>query len=214
MVRRTTHSLKPRKSPHQRRARQTVDAIIEATARILVKRGWAETNTNIVARQAGVSVGSLYQYFPNKESLIVALNRRHAKRVHSLVELELRRCAGKPLEAAVAALVHVIVTVHLENPELDRMLETELSYFDVPLEERKGENILDCASRFFEEHRLRIVPQDMRLVTDVVMTIIESLVNRLFFHYSGNLTIERREKVICSVVLGYLSYRRNVNGQT
>ena len=63
----------PRKLPRQDRSRATVDAILEAAARVLVKEGFERTTTNRVAEAAGVSVGSLYQYFPNKEAILFRL---------------------------------------------------------------------------------------------------------------------------------------------
>ena len=66
------------------RAQATVDAILAAAAQILVKHGYEGTNTNRIAEAAGVSVGSLYQYFPNKESIVVALMERHADEVWSI----------------------------------------------------------------------------------------------------------------------------------
>jgi AcrR family transcriptional regulator len=61
---------KPRKSAAQERSRATVDALVEATARILVKEGFDKASTNRIAAVAGVSIGSLYQYFPSKEALV------------------------------------------------------------------------------------------------------------------------------------------------
>jgi AcrR family transcriptional regulator len=69
-------SLKPRKIPQQSRAEQTVATILEAAARVLETKGMEGMNTNLVAQRAGVGVGSLYQYFPNKDALIVALSKR------------------------------------------------------------------------------------------------------------------------------------------
>ena len=66
----------PRKRPVQARSRQTVESILAAAARILAERGYLATTTNDVAEAAGVSIGSLYQYFPNKDSLLVALEER------------------------------------------------------------------------------------------------------------------------------------------
>src|SRR6185436_592878 len=63
----------PRKRPKQARSQQTVDALLEATARVLGARGFEGATTNEIARVAGVSVGSLYQYFPSKEALVAAL---------------------------------------------------------------------------------------------------------------------------------------------
>src|SRR5215510_10266902 len=67
----------PRKEASQERSRATVDALIEATARILVREGFDSASTNRIAEKAGVSVGSLYQYFPGKEALIAAVIDRH-----------------------------------------------------------------------------------------------------------------------------------------
>jgi len=62
-----------KKVPTQGRSRQTVDALIEATARTIAERGWPATTTNHIAARAGVSVGSLYQYFRNKDALLLGL---------------------------------------------------------------------------------------------------------------------------------------------
>jgi AcrR family transcriptional regulator len=67
-------SLKPRKIPQQSRAEQTVATILEAAARVLESKGLDGLNTNLVAQRAGVSVGTLYQYFPGKDAIIVALS--------------------------------------------------------------------------------------------------------------------------------------------
>src|SRR5262250_1602249 len=68
-----------RKSASQQRSRATVDALLEATARILIKEGYDRASTNRIAHVAGVSIGSLYQYFPSKEALVAALIDRHVE---------------------------------------------------------------------------------------------------------------------------------------
>ncbi|TIT73203.1 MAG: helix-turn-helix transcriptional regulator, partial [Mesorhizobium sp.] len=67
----------PRKNASQERSRATMDALIEATARILVRDGFDKASTNRIAEEAGVSVGSLYQYYPGKEALVAAVIDRH-----------------------------------------------------------------------------------------------------------------------------------------
>lgn len=74
-------SAEPRKQPRQRRSAETVDRILEAAARIFDERGYRATTTNHVAEAAGVSIGSLYQYFPNKDALLVALAEHHIDEV-------------------------------------------------------------------------------------------------------------------------------------
>ena len=70
-----------RKAPRQQRSRATVDVIVEAAARVLGRRGWARFTTNEIAAVAGVSVGSLYQYFPNKLAIAEAIRQRHLDEV-------------------------------------------------------------------------------------------------------------------------------------
>jgi AcrR family transcriptional regulator len=200
--------LKPRKSPSQGRARETVEAILEATARILVKHGYAGTNTNLIAELAGISVGSLYQYFPNKESLIAALNVRHAERIHSRIAARLIELEGKSLREAIPALVREVVAVHLENPELERMLETELSYLDAPLgDDEADRNIIEMSRRFLESHKREIRRRDLGLANIVILKMLESLVHALLFQYPGRASNQQRERAVSEAVLGYLTYR-------
>lgn len=75
-MRDTPRRLKPRRMPTQVRARLTVEAVVEAAARVFRREGWSAT-TNRIAAEAGVSIGSLYEYFPNKEAILVAIAREH-----------------------------------------------------------------------------------------------------------------------------------------
>jgi AcrR family transcriptional regulator len=83
-------STEPRKLPQQERSRIAVEAILEATTRILTEEGYEKANTNRIAERAGVSIGSLYQYFPNKESLMTALMVQHSDEIVELVESKYR----------------------------------------------------------------------------------------------------------------------------
>jgi AcrR family transcriptional regulator len=82
-------SATPRKQPKQERSQATVEAILTATTHILIKEGYDQFNTNRVAELAGVSIGSLYQYFPNKEALLFALAEDHANEMVQLVQCHL-----------------------------------------------------------------------------------------------------------------------------
>lgn len=112
-----------RKKPSQARSRATVDAIIESGARVLGARGWAGFTTNTVAAVAGTSIGSLYQYFPDKLSLVEAIRRRHFDEVLSVLR---KAMAGDlPLSQRVEALVQGMIDAHNVNPELHRVLLDE-----------------------------------------------------------------------------------------
>lgn len=90
--------LSPRKHPVQARSRRTVDDILEGAARVFRREGWQAT-TNRIAEVAGVGVGSLYEYFPNKESLLLALAERHVE----LAEREVTRAIDAPSSPALLA---------------------------------------------------------------------------------------------------------------
>jgi len=115
-----------RRTPTQQRSRDTVEYIIEAATRVLAKFGWAKFTTNEVARLAGVSVGSLYQYFPSKLALAEAIRQRHLDVVLSALPDPDSRDSAISLETRVANLIDGVITAHSNNQMLHRVLLTEV----------------------------------------------------------------------------------------
>ncbi|MCZ7684020.1 MAG: TetR/AcrR family transcriptional regulator [Sandaracinaceae bacterium] len=108
----------------------TVDAILEATARVLVARGYAGLTTNHVAERAGVSVGTLYEYFPGKEALVAGVIDRHVAHANVVLaertaELAVRAFSMEPIEVA-RALATIMVELHEDDPRLHRVLTEEV----------------------------------------------------------------------------------------
>jgi AcrR family transcriptional regulator len=117
----------PRKHPRQARSRALVEAILDAAARILAQHGREALTTNVVAMKAGVSIGSLYQYFPNRESVIAAVAGRHGHMVyHHVADLDLTQT--QTLEAAVESIVGGLFAAHRIEPALHAALHGELSH--------------------------------------------------------------------------------------
>ncbi|WP_250454942.1 TetR/AcrR family transcriptional regulator [Caballeronia sp. ATUFL_M2_KS44] len=114
--------LRPRKTPTQPRSAETVAAIVEAAAQILETEGIAGFNTNAVAERAGVSIGSLYQYFPGKDALTVALMHRESQRFHDDAAVALTLESG---EEALDYLIGASVRQQLQRPMLARLLDVE-----------------------------------------------------------------------------------------
>ncbi|GLQ94410.1 TetR/AcrR family transcriptional regulator [Dyella acidisoli] len=117
----------PRKRPRQARSTVTVDAILQAAAYILEKHGWEGFTTNRVAERAGVNIASLYQYFPNKESIVVELQRRHIEKARpgdpdTLIALQ----AKGDLHAVLTTLARASVEEHQAAPALHRVFAEEL----------------------------------------------------------------------------------------
>lgn len=116
----------PRKLPHQERSRATVDALLAAAARVLVKEGYDRASTNRIAETAGVSVGSLYQYFPSKEALVAALVERHFAAMFEPFVEALGRLEGGRLDVVAPALIRTMVRAHAIEPRLHRALAEQV----------------------------------------------------------------------------------------
>jgi AcrR family transcriptional regulator len=107
--------LEPRKSPVQARSAASVDAILEATIQVLLNVGKERLTTTRVAFRAGVSVGTLYQYFPNKSALLQAVLKRHLTAVTEAVELACKEQKGRTLQQMVTALVTAFLDAKLRD---------------------------------------------------------------------------------------------------
>ncbi|MDM0089195.1 MULTISPECIES: TetR/AcrR family transcriptional regulator [unclassified Variovorax] len=196
-------SLKPRKIPTQSRAEQTVAALLEAAARVLEAKGLEGLNTNKVAELAGVSVGSLYQYFPGKDALVVALLQRERAAFLAAAQGALAEPTGRQgLERLVAASVHQ----QLYRPALVRLLDFEERR---PAIARELAPFITSIGALIAAllHRADVPPQpDIETATDDVIAIVRALVNAA----GEREDLDRRalEGRICQAVFGYLGLPR------
>jgi AcrR family transcriptional regulator len=118
--------LAPRKRPRQARSRATVDAILEACARILSEAGAAALTTNAIARRAGVSIGSLYEFFPNRDAVLAELARRRLSALGAEVQAGLESALSERDSArATELLVRRIVAAVGADRHLFRALLRE-----------------------------------------------------------------------------------------
>ncbi len=115
---RAKRKLPARRAPIQQRSVATVEAILEATTQILAREGVGALSTNAIAARAGISVGSLYQYFADKEAVLTALLERHAERVQSRMLAALQEAAGRPLLDALETLVLALIDAERIDPRL------------------------------------------------------------------------------------------------
>lgn len=113
----------PRKTPLQARSRDTYDAVLEATARILETKGLEAANTNAIAERAGLSVGSLYQYFPGKTAIFAELIRRNDAATAEGLAALVAATAGQDLASRLRALVQAAVAQQFARPRLARILD-------------------------------------------------------------------------------------------
>lgn len=108
----------PRKTPVQVRSTVTVEAISEATIQVLLTHGTERLTTTRVAERAGVSVGTLYQYYPNKQSLLFAVLENHLNNVAARVEGACKSACRKPLAEMIKEMVEAFVDAKMERADI------------------------------------------------------------------------------------------------
>jgi AcrR family transcriptional regulator len=195
----------PRKEASQERSRATVDALLSATARILVKEGYDRASTNKVAEAAGVSIGSLYQYFPSKEALVSAVIERHMAEMMELVRTSLVRVAAMPLAAAARELVRVMIDAHRIEPKLHRVLVEQIPRVG-NLERIESIDVEATAlvRAYLEAHRSEIDVVDLDLAAFVAVTSVEALTHAAVLRRPALLDDERFRDEVAALVVRYL----------
>lgn len=133
----------PRKRPRQARSVATFEAILEAAARILESLGFAGFNTNAVAELAGVSIGSLYQYFPSKDALIVELIRRERAQLSNHIVEVIQQSDASDLKENLKLIIQAAVQHQLSRPQLARTLEFASELIGKDIEESELQHELE-----------------------------------------------------------------------
>jgi AcrR family transcriptional regulator len=197
-----------RRRPIQRRSQETVDAIVEASARVLARHGYAAATTNRIAARAGVSIGSLYEYFPNKQSVLTALLERHTSEggAEVLGALEAAIDRGAPLAELVRELVAALLRQHRRSPELHRVLFEEMPH-------PPGADA--CVLRLEDAlaHRLRGALEadpacgagDPDLAAHLVVQTAEALAHRFVLHGIHGMPEARFAEEVAELLMRYLA---------
>lgn len=115
-------TLTPRKTPVQARSAITVETLHAAAIQVLIRKGLNRCTTTSIAERAGTSVGSLYQYYPNRDALLAAVLERHLESVARAVERACRENRGKPVSLMASAFVTAFLSAKLRNPAESKAL--------------------------------------------------------------------------------------------
>jgi AcrR family transcriptional regulator len=124
-----------RREPQQRRAWHTVDVVLRAVSRVIKRDGLDAVTTNRIADAAGVSIGSLYQYFPDKHAIFTALHKRHIEEVRRVINGTVAEYSGS-LREFTRVLVEGLADLHIADPELHELISAEVS--DSPIGFRRA----------------------------------------------------------------------------
>jgi len=199
----------PRKIASQERSRATVDALVEATARILIKEGYDRASTNKIAAVAGVSIGSLYQYFPSKEALVAAVVERHSQQLSQVARDAFLKAAGGPIAVGVQEFVRAAIEGHRVDPRLHRVLSEEVPRTGrLENVEAVVRNAGIMLRSYLEAHRSEIDIADLDLGAFILVTTVEALTHAAVLYRPEILADEKAGQFVDEVTGLVLQYLR------
>jgi AcrR family transcriptional regulator len=198
--------LSPRKAPRQSRSQATVTAILDATARILVEHGFAAASTNAVAERAGVSVGSLYQYFPNKEALIAALHARHGEQMMAVIQRALTKAMDATLDDALSGLIEATVEAHRVDADLHRVLEEQHQDLDDDTMHQEYLDVMeDRIVALLARHRGQITAPDLKLAAFMLLNAAHGLIHAVVLRRPKGVSLRHATQEIVRMMRAYLT---------
>jgi AcrR family transcriptional regulator len=195
----------PRRQPKQRRARLTVDAVLEAAVKVLKREGFNALTTNRIAEVAGVSIGSVYQYFPDKGAIFAALHRRHIEEIDRMIEVQLLRYAASSLDDLIRAMIEGMVEAHTGDPELYELLMSEVPH--------RADETKDFAVRHHSAFRLAIASRthkkkrvrNLDKTVFIVAHMVEALSHGAALRRPPSLSLSEATEEAVRAVLAYLN---------
>jgi AcrR family transcriptional regulator len=193
--------LTPRKVPRQSRSRVTVDAIVAAAAQVFASEGFDRGAVGQVAKVAGVSVGSLYQYFPTKDALIAAVRERASAQIVDELEPRMIALARAPLRDGAALLAALLIDTYQTHAQLLRALK-DAPQAGEPASTRAFIARLLLGLRFYlEAHRKEIRPVDLELASTILVAAVDGAIRAAFAQPAAPAELAPE---LAALILGYL----------
>jgi AcrR family transcriptional regulator len=180
--------------------------VLEAAAQVLVEEGYDRASTNRIAKVAGVSVGSLYQYFPSKEALVIALFRRHSDEMLSLLEDCVTRLWDEPLDVAVRTYVQSMLAAHRLDPELHRALVQQVLHLGLEHVRQIQERAAVVVRAYLERHKAALLPKDLDMAAYLLVSCVESATHAAILGEAHHrLADPSLEEELVALILRYLT---------
>ena len=198
-------ALQPRKTPVQVRSAVTVDAILEATIQVLIAVGKERLTTTHAALRAGVSVGTLYQYYPNKSALLQACLRRHMGEMSRAVEDVCEKYRSAGLIEMGTALIHAYLNAKMSNVKASTALYAVSSDIEgLEISKAVADRLLRRVAALFETAKEGLT-KDPELVASVVLAALNGVGRRVLEAKSPERVVEPLREELIVLVHGYLS---------
>jgi AcrR family transcriptional regulator len=204
LAQKTATRSEPRKSPVQARSTASVDAILKATVQVLLRIGKEKLTTTRVAARAGVSVGTLYQYFPNKSALLRAALKLHVEEILAEVDEVCVAQRGQPVEQMAEALAVASLAVKMRDPKKGRALyavssDVEGAKIAADAEARANKEIVGLLQSAPE-----VLTTDLQLMATVLQSTIAGMKRQLLESDMPEAQFEVMQRELVLVVRGYV----------
>jgi AcrR family transcriptional regulator len=201
----TFTTFEPRKTPVQARATVTVDAISEATIQVLLTHGADRLTTTRVADRAGVSVGTLYQYYPNKQSLLFAVMDDHFEKVARAVETACEHACHQPLDEMIQRVVEVYVDAKMERADISVALYQVATEIGGPALVKKMAQRMRKALDAMLQTALNIESPPDRLATDTMIAAMSGAMRSLLESRPSPITVRKQREQLVLLCQSYMA---------
>ncbi len=204
---RRNSAFKPRKKPSQRRSKFTVEQIMEAAAQVFAEHGSEGGTTNRIAERAGVSIGSLYQYFPNKEAILVALFEQHIRSSEEALRVLIAKALAESWgpERMIQRFIRTTLELHTSAPRLHHVL-----LYDAPRPPEVVEQIhrfedamAATVTQLLSEH-LGLQVRYAGHAAYIIVHVVEALAHEFVIHPPKQMDEETFIAEVVVLVRGYL----------
>lgn len=196
----------PRKMPTQHRARVTVESILQAAESIIYNEGYEVATTNHIAEVAGVSIGSLYQYFPSKEAIVAGLVEGAVVSAADRLREGLLACMGLPLADSIPELVRLILETRKKNAFIFLRLPREVPKLGKISRQLTTEKFLyTTIHAYYLQHRAEIKVENLETAMFVTEHLVVGSINAYIEDNAPKLTDEELVQHLSDAVIKYLT---------
>ncbi len=194
-----------RKSARQSRSKVTVDAILEAASRLFAQGGLEDVTTNRIAEVAGVSIGSLYQYFPSKQAILGELIDQHAQQTMTRVVAQLSALAAAPIEQWLRQMVSILLEADTIDSNLHRLLLDKVPEVGrTAMRQTELRQMTAAVHSILETRRDDLRPTNLQLAAFVVVQALEAVTNAAVIECADQLDNPELVDEIATLAARYL----------
>jgi AcrR family transcriptional regulator len=195
----------PTRKPRQARAKFTRETLIDAATQVLREQGFEAFNTNRVAEKAGISIGSLYQYFPNKQALTEAILLRHVGQLAGAIATGMAQAVALPMAEIVDLLVTITTDVYAADLQLQRVVHEQIPRHqsDAVMNPTLAQ-MTQWLAALFEAHSQEMRPMDFHIAADMVTHLVKDITCRVLLNTPNEAAMQAARQELCVMVRTYL----------